>query len=145
MKKILLSLITIFCVLATANAETYTHTFKKGELTTDGGTVTLSEIEWNASTATYIEWSTQKAAMQIGSKTNPNKSYTLSTTGFAEYKIKSITVESFIASSGNATMTITAGAQTSDAYKLTTSNAAYTFDCDDTNGDITINWAAQTW
>ncbi len=141
MKKILLSLITIFCVLATANSETYTHTFKSGELTTAGGTVTLSDIEWNASTATLIEWNATKG-IQFGSKATPNTAYTLSTSGFAAYKIKSVTVNSSIAASGDATMTITVGAQTSDAYELTTSNAAYTFDCDDTNGNITINWTA---
>ena len=141
MKKILLSLITIFCVLATTNAETYTHTFNKGELTTDGGTVTLSDIEWNASTATLIEWNATKG-IQFGSKATPNTAYTLSTSGFAAYKIKSVTVNSSIAASGDATMTITVGAQTSDAYELTISNAAYTFDCDDTNGNITINWTA---
>ena len=141
MKKILLSLITIFCVLATANAETYTHTFTKGELTTTGGTLTLSDIEWNATTATYIDWNATKG-IQIGSKNNPNTSYTLSTSGFAGYKIKSVTVNSSIAASGDATATITVGSQTSEAYELTTSDAAYTFDCDDTNGSITISWAA---
>ena len=141
MKKILLSLFTFFCVLATANAETYTHTFKNGELTIDGGTVTLSDIEWNASTATFIDWNATKG-IQFGSKATPNTAYTLSTSGFAAYKIKSVTVNSSIAASGDATMKITVGAQTSDAYKLTTSNAAYTFDCDDTNGNIAINWTA---
>lgn len=141
MKKFLLSLITIFCVLATANAETYTHTFKSGELTTTGGAVTLSDIEWNATDATLIGWNNTKG-IQFGSKDILNPSYTLSTSGFAGCKIKSVTVNSSIAASGDAKLTITAGAQTSDAYKLTTSNAAYTFDCDDTNGDITINWTA---
>ena len=141
MKKILLSLFTFFCVLATANAETYTHTFNKGELTTTGGTVTLSDIEWNATDAILIEWNATKG-IQFGSKATPNTAYTLSTSGFAAYKIKSVTVNSSIAASGDATMTITVGAQTSDAYELTTSNAAYTFDCDDTNGNITINWTA---
>ena len=141
MKKNLLSLITIFCVLATTNAETYTHTFNKGELTTDGGTVTLSDIEWNASTATLIEWNATKG-IQFGSKATPNTAYTLSTSGFAAYKIKSVTVNSSIAASGDAKLTITVGGQTSDAYKLGTSDAAYTFDCDDTNGDITIDWTA---
>ena len=60
MKKILLSLFTFLCVLATANAETYTHTFSKGELTTTGGTVTLSDIEWNATDAILIEWNATK-------------------------------------------------------------------------------------
>ena len=45
---------------ATAGAETYTHTFAKNELTTNGGTVTLSDIEWNATEATAIEWNATK-------------------------------------------------------------------------------------
>ena len=141
MKKNLLSLLTFFCVLATANAETYTHTFKSGELTTGGGTVTLSGIDWSASAATEIGWNNTKG-IQFGSKNNLNPSYTLSTSGFAGCTIRSITVNSSIAASGDAKLTITVGDHTSDAYKLTTSNAAYTFDCDDTTGDITINWAA---
>ena len=141
MKKFLLSLFTIFCVLATANAETYTHTFTKGELTTTGGAVTLSDIEWNASTATVIDWNATKG-IQIGSKNTLNPSYTLSTTGFAGGTIRSITVNSSIAASGDATMTMTIGSQTSEAYKLTTSDAAYTFDCDDTTGEIKITWTA---
>lgn len=141
MKKFLLSLFTILGILATANAETYTHTFSKGELTTTGGTLTLSDIEWSATGATYIDWNTTKG-IQIGSKNSPCTSYTLSTSGFAGYKIKSITVNSSIAASGDATATITVGSQTSEAYELTTSDAAYTFDCEDTNGDITINWTA---
>ena len=141
MKKFLLSIFTILCILATANAETYTHTFKSGELTTDGGALTLSDIEWSATGATYIGWNTTKG-IQIGSKNDPSPSYTLSTSGFAGYKIKSVTVNSSIAASGDAKTTITVGNQTSESYKLTTSDAAYTFDCDDTTGDITISWTA---
>ena len=141
MKKFLLSIFTLFCVLATANAETYTHTFKSGELTTNGGTITLSNIEWNASGATNIDWNATKG-IQIGSRNNPNPSYELSTSAFASYKIKSVTVNSSIAASGDAKITITVGSQTSEAYTPGTSDAAYTFDCEDTNGDITINWTA---
>ena len=141
MKKFLLSLFTFFCVVATANAETYTHTFSKGELTTDAGTVALSDIEWNATKATAIEWHATKG-IQIGSKNSPCTSYTLSTSGFTGCTIRSITVNSSIAASGDATVAITIGSQTSESYKLTTSDAAYTFDCDDTTGDITISWTA---
>ncbi|MBR4968054.1 MAG: chitobiase/beta-hexosaminidase C-terminal domain-containing protein [Bacteroidaceae bacterium] len=141
MKKILLSIFTIFCILATANAETYTHTFKNGELTTTGGTVTLNDVEWSASSVNEIGWSNTKG-IQFGSKSSPNPSYTLSTSGFAGSTIRSITVNSSIAANGDAKLTITVGSQTSEAYKLTTSNVAYTFDCDDTKGDITISWAA---
>ena len=141
MKKFLLSLICLIFMAATAGAETYTHTFSKGELTTDGGTVTLSNIEWTSSTATYIDWNATKG-IQIGSKNSPNESYTLSTSGFAGCTIKSITVNSSIAASGDAKITITAGNQTSEAFTPGTSDAAYTFDCDDTTGNITINWTA---
>ena len=141
MKKILLSLFTFLCVLATANAETYTHTFSKGELTTTGGTVTLSDIEWNATDAILIEWNATKG-IQFGSKATPNTAYTLSTSGFAAYKIKSVTVNSSIAASGDATATITVGDQTSDTFTLDTNAKDYTFDCEDTNGDITISWTA---
>ncbi len=142
MKKILLSLITIFCVLATANAETYTHTFKNGELTTTGGAVTFSDIEWNASTATHIGWNSTKG-IQIGSSTNMNPSYTLSTSGFASYKIKSVTVNSSTASNSDATFTITIGNQSKE-FKPNTTATGYTFDCDDTTGDITIIWTTST-
>ena len=141
MKKFLLSIFTILCIMATANAETYTHTFKSGELTPGGGTVTLSGIDWSAATATEIGWNNTKG-IQFGSKNNLNPSYTLSTSGFAGCTIRSITVNSSIAASGDATATITVGNQTSEAYKLKTSDAAYTFDCDDTTGDITISWTA---
>ena len=141
MKKFLLSIFTILCILATANAETYTHTFKSGELTTDGGALTLSDIEWSATGATYIGWNTTKG-IQIGSKNDPSPSYTLSTSGFTGCTIRSITVNSSIAASGDATVAITVGSQTSESYKLTTSDAAYTFDCDDTTGDIKISWTA---
>ena len=141
MKKILLSIFTIFCILATANAETYTHTFSKGELTTTGGTLTLSDIEWNATEATAIEWNATKG-IQIGSKNNPNPSYTLSTSGFAGCTIRSITVNSSIAASGDAKLTITVGDQTSDTFTLDINAKDYTFDCEDTNGSITISWAA---
>ena len=141
MKKFLLSLFCLIFMAATAGAETYTHTFKTGELTTDGGTVTLSDIEWTASSATYIGWNDSKG-IQIGSKNSVNPTYTLHTSAFAECTIKSITVNSCIANSGNAKLTMTVGNQTSETFSPGTSDAAYTFDCDDTTGDITINWTA---
>ena len=143
MKKFLLSLFTILCVLA-ANAETYTHTFKSGELTTDGGIVTLSDIKWNASTATAISWNATKG-IQIGSnKAEITPQYTLHTSGFTGCTIRSITVNSSIAASSDAKLTITVGNQTSETFTLKTSDAAYTFDCEDTVGDITLEWTTST-
>lgn len=141
MKKFLLSLFSILTVLATANAETYTHTFKNGELTTEGGTVVLSDIEWSATSSTYIGWSAQKG-IQIGSKETVNPTYQLSTKALAGCKITSVTVNSSIAASSDAKLTISVGDKTSEVFTLGTSNAAYTFNCEDATGDIKISWTA---
>lgn len=141
MKKTLLTLFCLVAMVFAAKAETYTHTFKSGELTTTGGTITLTDIDWSASTATEIGWSNTKG-IQFGSKNTANTLYTLSTSAFAGCKINSITVNSSIAANGDAKLTITAGSQTSEAYKLTTSATDYKFDCEGTTGDITISWTA---
>lgn len=141
MKRILLSLFSLIFMAATVGAETYTHTFNNGELTAAGGTVTLSDIEWTASSSTYIDWKADKG-IQIGSKSTINPTYQLSTSALAGCTIRSITVNSSIAASGDAKLSISVGSQTSEAYTLTTSDAAYTFDCEDTTGDITISWKA---
>lgn len=127
---------------ATVGAETYTHTFKSGELTTTGGTVTLSDIEWTSSSSGFIGWNGNGKGIQIGKSAEVCPSYTLKTSALAECTIKSITVNSSIAASGDAKLTISVGSQTSETYTLTTSDAAYTFDCEDTTGDITISWGA---
>ena len=143
MKRILLSLFSLIFMAATVGAETYTHTFNNGELTTAGGTVTLSDIVWTASSATYIGWDDNSGkGIQLGSKNTPNPTYRLSTSALAGCTVRSITVNSSKANSGDAELTISVGSQTSEAYTLGTSDAAYTFDCEDTTGDITISWKA---
>ncbi|MBE6285068.1 MAG: hypothetical protein E7093_01295 [Bacteroidales bacterium] len=143
MKRILLSLFSLIFMAATVGAETYTHTFNNGELTTAGGTVTLSDIEWTASSATYIGWDDNSGkGIQLGSRNTPNPTYSLSTSALAGCTVRSITVNSSKANSGDAELTISVGSQTSEAYTLGTSDAAYTFDCEDTTGDITISWKA---
>ncbi len=143
MKKFLLSLFCLIVMAATAGAETYTHTFKNGELTAEGGTVILSDIEWTASSSTYIGWdSSNGRGIQLGSKKTVNPTYQLSTSAFTGCTIRSITVNSCIAANGDAKLKISAGSKTSEAYTLTTSDAAYTFDCEDTTGDICISWTA---
>ena len=140
MKKFLLSLFCLIFMAVTAGAETYTHTFKNGELTAEGGTVTLSNIEWTASAATYIGWNNNGKGIQIGKSADVCKSYTLKTSALAECTIKSVTVNSSIANSGDAKLTIKVGDQVSEAYTIITTDEAYTFDCEDTTGEITISW-----
>ena len=143
MKKILLSLFAIFCLLATADAKNYTHTFKDGDITTAGGIITLNNIEWNATEAKNIAWNNQGKGIQIGNKSTVCEAYSLSTStsAFYESTITKITVYSSIASSGDAKMTIKVGNATSEEYTLTTTNTAYTFECKE-QGDITISWTA---
>ena len=143
MKKFLLSLFCLIAMAGTVGAETYKHTFSSGEFNKDGGTVILSDFEWTTTAVTYLGWDQNNVkGIQIGSKNSPNPSFKLSTSAFADCVIKSITVNSSIANSGDAKMTITVDNQKSEAYTLTTSDAAYTFDCEDTKGNIEINWEA---
>lgn len=142
MKKLLLSIFCLFLMAATSSAETYTHTFEEGQLTTEGGVVTLNGIEWEASSATLIDWNSNGKGIQIGSGSNPNASYSLSTSALSTCAIKSITVNSSTANGGDAKLTITVGDKVSETYALGTSDAAYTFDCNGANGDITIRWEA---
>lgn len=145
MKKFLLSLATVLCAGAFASAAdvTYSHTFASGELKTAAGNVTLSDVSWTTTTATYVGWdSNSSKGIQIGSSKNPTKSYSLSTSGFAENTIKSITVNSSIASSGDATLTVSVGGtDVINAQKLTTTATDYTADNLNLTGDVTISWA----
>ena len=150
MKRFLLFSVGILIAFASIKAETYTHTFKKGDLnnlTVDGGSVTFSDIVWTASKANAIAWNDDKG-IQIGSAKSSIgacKNYSLTTSAFAEYEIKSITVNTCIASSGDAKLKITAGETTNeytiDVYNENAAKNSYTLTCD-TKGDITISWTA---
>ena len=142
MKKLLLSLFCLIFMAATAGAETYTHTFNSGELTTAGGTVTFSGIGWTASAANFIGWNNNGKGIQIGKSAEVCPSYTLVTSTLSDCTIKSITVNSSTANGGDAKLTIKVGDKTSDVYTLETSDAAYTFDCGESKGNIEISWEA---
>ena len=143
MKKFLLSLFCLISMAVTSEAENYTHVFEDGQLNAAGGVVTLSGIEWNATSATVIGWNANGKGVQIGSSSNPNKeAYELSTSAFAGCAIKSVTINSCMANGGDATLTINVGNQTSESFALATADAPYTFDCDKATGDITIRWKA---
>ena len=140
MKRFLLSIIGILVFAIGINAETYTHTFKQGELTTGGGKVILSSMEWTASSASQIGWNKDRG-IQLGAKQTPCTNYSLTTSAFKDYTITSVTVYSSIASSGDAKVTIKAGNATSKQYPLGTSNTDCKFECKE-QGDIVISWNA---
>lgn len=141
MKRILLSVFCLLALVSYAGAETYTHTFAKGELSKTAGTVTLSNVDWDATEATYIGWDSNETAkgIQIGSGNSPAESYSLTTSAFAAYKVTSVTVNTSTASNGDAKMTISVGDAASEEYALTKSATDYTFECD-AQGDIVIAW-----
>lgn len=141
MKRFLLSIVGLMAFVIGVNAETYTHTFKQGDLNTNGGTVTLSDIEWTASPANSIGWNKDKG-IQLGSKSAACTSFTLTTSAFKDYTITSVTVYSSIASSGDSKLTIKAGNAVSEQYALTGTHSAYTFDGFKEQGDIVISWNA---
>lgn len=143
MKKLLLSFFCIFAMAMCANAETYSHVFAEGELVADGGTVTLNGFDWVTPSVSYVGFDSNNAkGAQIGRKAEVVPLYTLTSSAFSEYEIKSVTVNSSVASSGDAVMTISVGDKTSAEYKLTGSSADYTFAADGAKGDIVITWKA---
>lgn len=141
MRKFLLLLANLALVTFTMNAETYTHVLKSGDLTAEGGNATLTDVEWSASSATLMDWNDKGKGIQLGNKTTPCPSYSLTTEAFKDYTITSVTVYSSIASSGDAKLSITVGDQKSQVFELKTTEAAYTFDCK-SKGKIEINWSS---
>lgn len=148
MKKFLLSLATVLCATSFASAAevTYSHTFASSDLKTSGGDVTLSDVSWTSTSATYVGYDTNNGrGIQIGSSKKPNASYSLSTSAFAEYTIKSITVNSSIASGGDATLTVNVGGtDVINAQKVTIQATDYTADNINLTGNVTISWACTT-
>lgn len=142
MKRFLLSIIGLMAFAFGMNAETYTHTFKDGDLNTKGGTATLSDIEWTASSANSIGWNKSGRGIQFGSKSAVCSSFTLTTSAFKDYTITSVTVYSSVAASGDSKLTIKAGNAVSGQYALTGTHTAYTFDGFKEQGDIVISWNA---
>lgn len=143
MKKFLLLVIGFMALAMGVNAKPYTHVFSDKELTTNGGTVTLSEIAWSASNAKIISFDNKNSrGVQIGSSKGVCTNYSLTTNAFADYTINSVTVYSCIANGGDAKMTIKVGNQTSQQYTLSSSkDDYYQFTCSE-KGDITISWNA---
>lgn len=124
-----------------AFADTYTHTFANGQLAQTGGTATLSEVAWSYPSVTEMAFNSTRG-LQIGAKNNPQPSFSLATSAFSAYTIKSVTVTSQMASGGDAKVAVSVGGNTSAAQALATSTKSYTFDFDNAKGDVKIEWTA---
>ena len=124
-------------------AETYTHTFVKGEMKT--GSVTLSGVTWNTAAdpgTTAYNWDGQATAkgIQIGTKNAPCKSYTFSTSHFVDYMVTNITVNASIASSGTAKMQVSVGGVDYIAQTALTTTATNYTGSGASQGDVVISF-----
>ena len=124
-------------------AETYTHTFVKGEMKT--GSVTLSGVTWNTAAdpgTTAYNWDGQATAkgIQIGTKSAPCESYTFSTSHFVDYMVTNITVNASIASSGTAKMQVSVGGVDYIAQTALTTTATNYTGSGASQGDVVISF-----
>lgn len=141
MKRFLLSIIGVLVFAISLNARTYTHTFKDGDLTTKGGVVKLTDIEWNSLEVKEIKWS-DDFGIQIGSGTNFCEEYSLKTSAFKDCIITSVTVYSSVGNKGETKLTIKVGDKTSDPFELGGDITKCTFNDFRVEGDIEINWVS---
>ena len=124
-------------------AETYTHTFVKGEMKT--GSVTLSDVTWNTAAdpgTTAYNWDTQATAkgIQIGTSKAPCKSYTFSTSHFVDYMVTNITVNASTASDGTAKMQVSVGGVDYIAQTALTKTATNYTGSGASQGDVVISF-----
>lgn len=121
-------------------ADTYSHTFAKGEL--KNGSVTLSNVAWDFSMdgSTYFDWDgNNNKGIQMGSGNKPATSITLSTSAIAG-KITNVVVNTSGASSTNAKMTVTVnGQQYGSQISLTSSAKDFSFEGAQ-SGEIKLTW-----
>ena len=161
MKKFLLLLIGFMAFAVGLNARTYTHTFKKEDLTTVGrndlvlgsisyaenGELVSSDIVWEASDAPVMKWdATNGRGFQIGSTNEVCTNYSLKTNSFAslspEIRIKSVTVYTCVGNNdADAKMTIKVGDKSEEFTLIKDVESKHTLECDD-NGNIEISWEA---
>lgn len=121
-------------------SKTYIHTFASKQITTDGGTATLSGLEWTYSSADYIgfEGGTDGRGLQIGSSKKPSSSYSFTTVlpeGVIVNKVKLV-----LSTGGSAEYQVVTG--TFDSNKQTissTKNQEYIADIAGSDTNLTIN------
>ena len=120
-------------------SKTYIHTFASKQITTDGGTATLSGLEWTYSSAEYIgfEGGTDGRGLQIGSSKKPSSSYSFTTVlpeGVIVNKVKLV-----LSTGGSAEYQVVTG--TFDSGKQTissTKNQEYIQEISGSSTDLTI-------
>lgn len=129
-------------VVSAAMADTWTYTFKQGDLSTSSP-VTLNNVSWTFSEtgSTYLGWDGNSSkGIQIGSGSSAATAASLTTTGISG-KITKVTVNASMASSGKAKLSISVGGTSYLSNQaLTTSNAAYS-GTGTSSGEIKISFS----
>jgi hypothetical protein len=126
-----------------ATATTWTWTAATGNLGSSSGTKTLNGKSWTIvrGTAKYTGFDSSKG-IQIGSSSNSEGSWSLSTSDFSTYTITGISVT---ASTGNkATYDISVGGSSEKSGSLTSTSSVYSVSGLSTSGTITISFNASS-
>lgn len=145
MKKIFSLLMMSVLAVAASWADVYTHTFASGELNATDPTVTLDNISWNQdyewnTTDNYFGFDTQNGrGLQVGSKKNSCKAFSLATTGIAG-TIAEVKVNASTASQATATLEVTVAGTSLGVKNLTTTATDYTFTAN-VSGEIVIKYS----
>ena len=151
MKKIyFLFLFALIASMSGLQAETWSYTINS-KVWDAVGTRNLNGVDWTLSAefgtgGSYFgyEGGNSGKGQQVGaSKNREAKTMTLSTSGISG-TIKSVTIYTGTASGVNATVNVSVGGVSyGDPASLTTENAPYTFEGDN-SGEIKINWVNNT-
>ncbi len=112
-----------------AKLESYSYTFKNGDLNKEGGTTeALSGLKWTYGSSPYIKFDSVKG-FQIGSSKNNVKEISFETTFPGEGIIKDFSIELSVAKSGNSNYIVSFGDYTkTDSFTNTTVEAKEQFD-----------------
>ncbi len=146
MKKI----ITLFLIASLATAvgwaETYTHTFARGDINSNGN-VNLSNVIWNFTSSSdnpSLNFdNTNGRGFQFGTSTNPLASFSLSTSGITG-TIQSVTVNASMASSGNAKLNVSVGGTSYISDQEVTTSATNYSGSGSSSGTIVISMSQTT-
>ena len=143
-----LSLLLLF-VLATGNAwgataTTWTWTAANGDLGTASGTKELNGKSWTITRGKASYTSFSSGYIQLGSKSNPEGQWSLSTSAFSAYTITGISITAY--TGGIATYDISVGGSSEKNGSLGTSSSSSIYSVSDlsTSGTIAISFNASS-
>lgn len=146
-KKLLTLIVLMLFASGITWADTWTYTFKSGDISTSGGTEQFNNVSWTTAitwknSGTYMGFDKTKG-LQIGSGNNPASAASLTTSGISG-TITNVTVNASMASRANVKLSISVGGTSYLKDKaLTTSSANYS-GTGTSSGDLVISFSNST-